>query len=293
MTVTPTPCPPRPPPSATPPPTLETLLIATDGSAGAQVAERYAVAFAQQLNAALACVSVVDERSTQVLRAPTLGIPDGPVEAVEQFLHARAEAAVRRVTEHAEARGVSCSASVQRGNADDCIVENGRHADLLLLGRTGAHAKPRSPLLGASSSGVLCKTRKPVLVTPAEARFCGPLLLAFDGSPGACIAARMAAELATRLREPLHAFVDSKDKRRARARFADLRRRLGALPVAVHERPSTLGRPDVKIVETAREVGAGLIVMGAYGRNRISDYFLGSNATVVARTTPVAVLLAR
>ncbi len=61
----------------------------------------------------------------------------------------------------------------------------------------------------------------------------------------------------------------------------------------VREISSTLGRPDVKIVDTARAVRAGLIVMGAYGRNRISEYFLGSNAAAVVRTSPVAVLLAR
>jgi nucleotide-binding universal stress UspA family protein len=33
--------------------------------------------------------------------------------------------------------------------------------------------------------------------------------------------------------------------------------------------------------------------MGAYGRNRITEYFLGSNAGAVVRTSPVAVLLAR
>jgi nucleotide-binding universal stress UspA family protein len=49
----------------------------------------------------------------------------------------------------------------------------------------------------------------------------------------------------------------------------------------------------VKIVDTARESRAGLIVMGAFGRNRITDYFLGSNAAQVARTSPVSVLLAR
>jgi nucleotide-binding universal stress UspA family protein len=36
-----------------------------------------------------------------------------------------------------------------------------------------------------------------------------------------------------------------------------------------------------------------MIVMGAYGRNRITDYFLGSNAAAVVRTSPVTVLLAR
>jgi nucleotide-binding universal stress UspA family protein len=36
-----------------------------------------------------------------------------------------------------------------------------------------------------------------------------------------------------------------------------------------------------------------LIVMGGYGRNRITEYFLGSNAVAVVRSSPVAVLLAR
>ena len=49
----------------------------------------------------------------------------------------------------------------------------------------------------------------------------------------------------------------------------------------------------MKIVDSAREAKAGLIVMGAFGRNRINEYFLGSNAAAVVRTSPVAVLLAR
>ena len=119
------------------------------------------------------------------------------------------------------------------------------------------------------------------------------MVLGFDGSPGSRIAAKLAIELAGRLDQPVHVFVDSKDKGRAVARFDEVRGIVGSLPVPVHEISSTLGRPDVKIVDSAREARAGLIVMGAYGRNRITDYFLGSNAAAVARTSPVAVLLAR
>ena len=43
----------------------------------------------------------------------------------------------------------------------------------------------------------------------------------------------------------------------------------------------------------AEERRAGLIVMGAYGRNRITEYFLGSNSAAVVRTLPIAVLVAR
>ena len=118
-------------------------------------------------------------------------------------------------------------------------------------------------------------------------------MLGFDGSPGSRIAASMTVELANSLGESVHVFVDSKDKGRAVARFEEVRQLLGGLNQPMRETSSTLGRPDVKIVDTANEVGAGLIVIGAFGRNRITDFFLGSNAAAVVRTAPVAVLLAR
>ena len=70
-------------------------------------------------------------------------------------------------------------------------------------------------------------------------------------------------------------------------------RLLGGESVPVREASSTLGRPDVKIVDTARSARASLIVMGAFGRNRITEYFLGSNSAAVVRTSPIAVLVAR
>ena len=130
-------------------------------------------------------------------------------------------------------------------------------------------------------------------MVPAGAQLSGPILVAFDGSPGSRLGANLAVFLATRLGENLHVFVDSKDKGRAAARFEEVRGLAGGLPVPIREISSTLGRPDAKIVDSAREVGAGVIVMGAYGRNRITEYFLGSNAAAVVRTSPVAVLLAR
>ena len=100
-------------------------------------------------------------------------------------------------------------------------------------------------------------------------------------------------EIASRIDESITVFVDSKDKGRAVARFDEVRSLLGSLSVPVRETSSTLGRPDVKSVDAAREVGASLIAMGAFGRNRLTDYFLGSNAAAVVRMSPAAVLLAR
>jgi nucleotide-binding universal stress UspA family protein len=272
---------------------IESILIATDGSDAAHVAERWGAGLAAKLRARCYGMTVIEERATLALRADSLGIPPGPLDAAENFYKTRAEAACRRLAEVTRAQGVECSPEAVRGVADDRIVERHQAVDLAVLGRDGASAAGRSVLIGSTVDGVLRKTSKSTLVVPAGAEIGGPVVLAFDGSPGSRVAAKLAVELASRLEQQIYVFVDSKDKGRATARFDEVRRLLGGLSVPVRESSSTLGRPDAKIVEVAKSARAGLIVLGAYGRNRISEYFIGSNALAVVRTAPVAVLLAR
>jgi nucleotide-binding universal stress UspA family protein len=273
---------------------ISTILVATDGSDAAANAERFGVSLAARMKARLLCISVVEDRFTHGFSEDGLGVTPPSPEPVAQYLRQRAELSCARLAKSASAENVECSGESVAGFADDQIVERGQQADVTVLGRDGQSAGFRSPaLIGSTASGVIRKSSKTSLVVPAAAQLGGPIVLAFDGSPGSRVGASIAVQIATRLGEPIHVFVDSKDKGRAVARFDEVRGIVGALPVPVREISSTLGRPDVKIVDSAREVKAGLIVMGAYGRNRITDYFLGSNAAAVVRTSPVAVLLAR
>ena len=273
---------------------IDSILLATDGSEAAISAERLAVALASRLGARLRAVSVVEEKIVASLRAPGLDMPPlSPIEGVEAFLKAKADAACRRFTERARAAGLDAPSESVQGVADDVIVQRGGDADLIVIGRDGEHRGLRTALIGSTADAVIRKTSRSVLVVPEGAELAGGLLLAFDGSAGSRVAVRIAVELGGKLREPSHLFVDSKDKGRSVARFDEVRRLLGQLPVPGRETSSTLGRPDVKIVDTARSLRVGLIVMGAYGRNRITEFFLGSNAAAVVRTSPIAVLLAR
>jgi len=272
---------------------IETVLIASDGSEGAAAAERVGLALAKPLGAHVRGVTVIETPRVQSLRAATLGVAPPPLEAIEGFLKARADAVCHRLSERARAAGLEAEVESVSGAADDRIVERGESADLIVFGRDGENQAWRTGLIGPTADAVLRKTSRPCLVVPSGAELVGPLLLAFDGSPGSILAARLAVEIGTRLGASVHVFVDSKDKGRAAARFEEVRKLLGNLAVAGRETSSTLGRPDVKIVDAARAVRAGLIVMGAFARNRIHEYFLGSNAAAVVRTSPVAVLLAR
>jgi len=271
----------------------ESILVATDGSEASGAAERLAIALASRLKARLSGVSVVEERD---LRAPTgdgLTVPAFPESEVAAYWRARSEAAGRRFAERARGEGLEASSESVQGIADDQIADRARAVDLLVLGRDGKGVNSHTSLVGSTVNGVIRKTSGATLVVPAAAPLSGPIVLGFDGSPGSRIAANLAVSLANGLGESVHVFVDSKDKGRAVARFEEVRQLVSGLSVPVREASSTLGRPDVKLVDTAREARAGLIVMGAFGRNRITEYFLGSNAAAVVRTSPVAVLLAR
>ena len=272
---------------------ISTIAVATDGSEAAGAVERIGVALASRLSARLSGISVIEHRLVRGYRYDGLGVTPPSLDELEVYLTNRAQAAARRLAERAVAQGVEQRCDTATGIADDRIVERAQENDLVVVGRDGQHAMYRTGLIGATANGVIRKTAKPALLVPAGAELVGPILVAFDGSPGSRIGAKLAVHLATRLGEPIHVFVDSKDKGRAAARFEEVRGLVGSLPVPVREISSTLGRPDAKIVDSAREARAGLIVMGAYGRNRITDYFLGSNSAAVVRTSPVAVLLAR
>ena len=272
---------------------ISTILVATDGSEAAVAAERFGVSLASRLKARMLGISVMEDRFARGFQEDGLGVSPPPSEPVAGYLRQRAEAAARRLGERATAEGVEHTCDASQGIADDRIVERAQQVELVVMGRDGQGASHRTGLIGSTVNGVVRKTAKMTLIVPAAAQLSGPIVLAFDGSPGSRIGANLAVQVATRLGEPIHVFVDSKDKGRAVARFDEVRSIVGTLPVPVREISSTLGRPDVKIVDSAREVKAGLVVMGAYGRNRITDYFLGSNAAAVVRTSPIAVLLAR
>jgi len=272
---------------------IETILVAADGSECSTAAERCAISLAARLHLGLSGISVVEDGDVRAPVTDGLALPAFPENELAAYHRARAEAVARRLAERARGDGIEANCEVVQGIAEDRIVEKAMGASLLVIGRDGKTRGQSGALIGSTADAIIRKTSKPVLVVPAGARVGGPLVLGFDGSAGSHQAATLAVELANGLGEAVHVFVDSKDKGRAVARFDEVRQLVGGLSVPVRETSSTLGRPDVKIVDAAREARAGLIVIGAYGRNRITDYFIGSNAAAVARTSPVPVLLAR
>jgi len=272
---------------------IDSILVASDGSECAVAAERCAVALASKLGASLTALSVIEDRLMRAPASEGLSLPPYPETELAAYHRARADAIVRRVAERARAAGLEANCEVSQGSPDDRIAERSLAASLTVIGRDSRGENNRGGLFGSTAEAVTRKTTRPVLVVPAGGQVAGPLVLGFDGSPGSKIAAKLTVFLSDRFSESVNVFVDSKDKGRAISRFEDVRKLLSGVSAPIRETSSTLGRPDVKLVDAARDAHAGMIVMGAYGRNRITDFFIGSNAAAVVRTSSVPVLLAR
>ena len=272
---------------------MKTILVATDGSEAASAAERFGIELAAKLDATVSGITVAEERDMRAPNADNLSLPSYPESELAAYYRARAEAVAKRFGNTGQNAGPPAHCETVQGIADEKIVDRAQGADVLVAGRDGKGVASHGALIGSTIHGIVHKINRSTIVVPPGATLSGPIVLGFDGSPGSRIAANLAVQLANGLGEAVHVFVDSKDKGRAVARFEEVRQLVGGLAVPVRETSSTLGRPDVKIVDAAREARAGFIAMGAFGRNRISDYFLGSNAAAVIRTSPVAVLLAR
>jgi nucleotide-binding universal stress UspA family protein len=135
------------------------------------------------------------------------------------------------------------------------------------------------------------------------------VLLATDFSPSAKAAARLAVEVATRFDAELHivhayglpgltlpdgTFYAAPDYA---AKVAESAQKALDAEVQAHTglRIRVVGHlemeePHRAILETAKEVGAGLIVLGTHGRRGLPRWLMGSVAEHVVRTAPVPVL---
>lgn len=285
---------------------MHSILVALDGSASSVSAMRVGFLLASKHAAHVEGLAIVNSEWIQRPEPIPLGA-SAFKEALDlsklKTARERSDEVVRYFTASAGECGlVSFTAASAEGRPAAVIEHKAVSHDLIVVGR-GSMFDEDGELydLPRALDMIVRAQPRPVLVIPAAAVLAhdaiadGPALVAFDGSAASSRALHMFALLGLAKGRACHTFtISGKDEAHAlslAANAGELLRRHGASDVhAIGLDSETGSDPANAIMVAAKSIGAGLIVMGAYGRHGIREIF-GSCTREVLQTCPTPLLL--
>ena len=285
---------------------IKKILIPTDGSANSLMAQDFGIYIAGKLAASLTGLYVID---INLIQGPMLtdisgsaGMPpyEGFFDAIEKSLDEKADFILKEFQERCQKSGVKAEVKKVTGRISSAIIEEAQSADLILMAKRGEHFHLKEGgLLGSVAESVARNSGKPVLVTPENFIEIESMALAFDGSDSASKALTLSLELSEQNTWPLTVIIINSDSKKAAALIAQVeeanQKDPDEPPIADCETIILSGKEkeSEEIIKFIREGAVELMVMGAYGHNRLRELFLGSTTSHVIRKSHIPVLLIR
>lgn len=279
---------------------IRSILVCTDGSAHGDSACEYAIHFAKHLRAQLDALHVLDSRT---LEGPLMADLSGWIGAapftaqlgqLRLMLENKGRAILETFGRKCSDSGIASQGRVVLGHPARVIPVEAANAELIVVGRRGEHADLDRDSAGTTTERVVRHSERPVLVVPENFHPIQKILAAYDGSNHGGKALHEAIELAQEMNVPLvvlcvapHGEIETAQETVQNAM------RL----VRAHECPAApmiaRGPAGPAILRTAEEIGAGLIVAGAFGHSRMHELILGSTSSYLMSRSTKPVLLVR
>ena len=282
---------------------IKKILIPTDGSANSLTALEYGIYIARKLDAALIGLYVLD---VNLIQGPMLtdisgsvGMPpyDGFFDAIETSLNEKADFILKDFQKRCQESGIKAEVRKTIGKISPIIIEEAQNADLILMAKKGEHFHLKEGgLLGSVAEAVIRNSGKPVLVTPENFLEIESMGLAYDGSDSASKALKLSLELSDQAVWPLTAVIITSDTKKAdtlSTQIEDMNQKESVAPTSDCEIIILSGKESNEIIKFILEGAVELMVMGAYGHNRLRELLLGSTTSHVIRKSPIPVLLTR
>jgi len=282
---------------------IKKIFIPTDGSANSLKALEYGIYIARKLDASLIGLYVLD---VNLIQGPMLtdisgsvGMPpyDGFFDAIETSLNEKADCILKDFQERCQKSGINVEVKKTIGRISPIIIEEAQNADLILMAKKGEHFHLKEGgLLGSVAEAVVRDSGKPVLVTPENFVEIESMALAYDGSDSALKALELSLELSKKAVWPITVVIITSDAKKAdtlSAQIEEMNEKDSSAPMADCETIILSGKDQDEIIKFIKEGSVELMVMGAYGHNRLRELFLGSTTSHVIRKSPIPVLLTR
>jgi len=270
------------------------ILVHLDASPRARIRLDLAVALARQHRAHLTALHVID------VALPVMAMGDGGgaviAELMEQMRQTALKAGAQLQAAFQEAirrEGIMGEWRQVEGSAAELVALHGRYADLLLLGQDD----PESDHAGLLEA-VLFDSGRPVLAIPFAGTF--PqigrrVLVGWNASREASRAVHDALPLLAKAESACVFLANPKRGLGAHGEEpgADIARHLArhGLKVEVAKAVADDVADSALLLNHASDMGADLLVMGAYGHSRLREFILGGVTRSLLREMTVPVLL--
>ncbi len=278
---------------------VKKILIPVDGSANSDTALQYGIYVALKLKAIISGLHVLD---VNLLQGPMLtdisgavGMPpyDGFFDAIQKSLNEKADFIINNFLENCQRAGLKPEIKKVMGKIDEIIIEEASTVDFILMAKKGEHFHLKEGgLLGSVAEAVIRNSGKPVMITPDNFLEIESMGIAYDGSPSAKKALDFSLVLSKQATWPLTAIIITSDREKAT-------RLTSQIEEAAQEKENECeviilpGKEGTEIIKFIEEDAVELMVMGAYGHNRLRELLLGSTTSQVIQKSTIPVLLTR
>jgi len=266
------------------------ILVPTDGSEQAFKSLQYAIGWAKEMQGVIVSLYVID---IKLLEGPLFRDVGSILEIapltnyqnqIQSLLEERGKKALNISEAECIKNNIPCEKILQIGIVSTTILEQSELCDIVIMGKSGEHARWSEGFLGGTTQAVIRRSKQ------SEFRR-GPFLLAYDASSSAREALRISAELAKLWETPCHIVYVSNPPEEEILNEAINCLKTKQVPFFSHLVQDSF--PVSGILNTAKEIKAELIVMGAFGKNRLYEWLLGSNTRSVIHESTYPVLLTR
>lgn len=275
---------------------LKGILVHVDSAEAAKGRVEFAVALAKEHGAHLIGVAFAP---TTLL--PLYGADVGFADMTEvlESVKAQGAKALESFKAHAGAEGLNCETRLMQGMSEEFphdFAYTARHADLTVLGQP----RDGDPLIGqyALVERCLFASGRPVIIVPASpAKLAskGTVVAAWDGSAEA---ARAINDALTFLKPAARVVlligvleaVEEEDAVRTEDMVAHLRRHgVEAETMRVNAKEGEIGKV---LLASAKELGADILVMGAFHHSRWREFILGGVTLTMLEEATIPLFMA-
>ena len=278
---------------------FKSILVPVDGSNYAESQVKHAIEIAAIFKAKITLLYVID---IKIVEGPLLRDLTFLSETVTSFeyhnevknsLEEKGAAALEKAKKLCEEAKITYDCKKLPGIVSNTVAEQGKVCDLVIMGKRGENASFGGVFLGSVVEAASRMLNKPVLVVDEQFRPINKILYAYDGSASANKGLQVLAEFTTERKLDISVVTVAEDDSEGKGILSEAVSYLNNYNITPTEILKVSADPVGEIINTAGEIGADIIMMGAFGHSTFQQMLLGSNTTLLIRAAKIPVFLYR